>query len=88
MNQKEGFNDKAFATITKSWMGENPTRKRTRTGQYGVEEMRENALALQQTLGRLPTTDEFMLDMISAIGAGLVEEEEKNPGSTGGCDPM
>jgi hypothetical protein len=88
MNQKEGFNDEAFATITKSWMGENPTRKRTRTGQYGVEEMRENALALQQTLGRLPTTDEFILGMTSAIGTGIVEEEEKNPGSTGGCDPM
>jgi hypothetical protein len=88
MNQKEGFNDEAFAIITKSWMGENPTRKRARTGQYGVEEMRENALALQQTLGRLPTTDDFMLDMISAIGTSIVEEEEKNPSSTGGCDLM
>jgi hypothetical protein len=88
MNMDAGFNDKAFAAITKSWMGENSTRKRTRTGQYGLEEMGENALALQQTLGRLPTTDEFMLDMISAIGTGLVEEEEKNPGSTGDCDPM
>jgi hypothetical protein len=79
MNQKEGFNDKSFATITKSWMGENPTRKRARTGKYGLGEMRENALILQQTLGRLPTNDEFMLDMFSAIKISLVEEEENNP---------
>jgi hypothetical protein len=88
MNQKEGFNDKAFATITKSWMGENPTRKRTRTGKYGLEEMRKKALILQQTLGRLPTNDEFMHDMFSAIKISLVEEEENNPGSTGAYKPM
>lgn len=84
MNMDAGFNDKAFTAITKSWLGENPTRKRTRTGQHSLEEMRESASLLQQTLGRLPTSDELMLDMFNAVGTSMIEEKRK----TGSCKPM
>jgi hypothetical protein len=84
MNMDAGFNDEAFTTITKSWLGENPTRQRTRTGQYGLEEARESASLLQQTLCRLPTNEELMLDMFNAVGISMLEEKRK----TGSCKPM
>jgi hypothetical protein len=89
MNKEAGWKDEAFATIAKSWVGENPARRRTRTGQYDLGEMRESACVLQQTLGRLPTNDGLMIDMIGAVGTSWAEEEEKkNPGSVAAYNHM
>jgi hypothetical protein len=88
MNRKADFNDEAFTTITKSRLGESPTRERTQIGQYGLQEMGERAHILQQTLGRLPTNEELMLDMPGALGSSWAEEEGENPGSIGACNQM
>lgn len=60
-----------------AWMSDNPTRQRTRSGQYSVEEMVENIGPLQRTLGRIPTKDEIMMDMICALTSDMTTKGEK-----------
>lgn len=66
-SDKPNIAPEIFKKITTSWLGENPTRTRTHKGKYSMEELAENGLKLQQELGRLPTRDEMLLDMMGAL---------------------
>ncbi|KAG4432056.1 hypothetical protein IFR05_012470 [Cadophora sp. M221] len=66
-SDKPNIDPEIFKKITTSWLGDNPTRTRTHKGQYSMEELAENGLKLQQELGRLPTRDELLLDMMGAL---------------------
>ena len=50
-----------------SWPSDELTRERQYKGEYGLEEMRDNALRLKQILGRDPSRDEIMMDMICCL---------------------
>lgn len=57
-------------------MSEKPTRKRTK-GERGMEELRENALKLQQALGQIPKSDEILADMMCALATDLFKKAPK-----------
>jgi len=44
---------------------------------YRIEERRENALALQQTPGRVPTGEEITLDYVSCMLRCVTEKGEE-----------
>lgn len=60
--------------ILKSWLGEKPTRRRTKKAQISDEEMSEMALKLQQSLGRIPTTGEVFYDTFCALTSDMARK--------------
>ncbi len=64
----------ALSKIVKSRLAENPTRQRSRTGEVSIQEIVEMGQDLHRMLGRAPTGDGLILDL---IGATLLEIRDK-----------